>query len=273
MLSADARSGFLEGLGGAAAMQYAVASRLLMDVPACLKEHDEVVVRRYLLLYTFPLLEMCGLFRSADYADQLFWALLQTQVGVHLRYLDDLIDGDVSPESVATRFQATHRLLRDVRHALNERGLAWSARQDDIYGQLFEFEAENRAGFNHDFDSMWRRVSPLCVVADTYLLNSTDESLLLAYREYLAWSLLQADCDDGLKDFGKLVRTPVTRVIRTVTSRTHLDWNAGAGAIAEVKEFLDHRREVLLAKILPCPLWSIIVRHLDQAFSHEEVST
>ncbi len=265
------RGDFLDNLARDLATHCPLIGRLESYVISMLSEEDRTIVRRYFLLYTAPVLEISGLTTTADWERLCLWGLVQTRLGVHLRYLDNIVDGDRSVSSSAAVLLAAHHLLTDAKRLLSERSFGWGALQDDIYGQFLAFESENRAGFHHDFDSLWRRVSPLCVIPETYLAESIPNSLALAYREYLAWTLLQADCDDGLEDLRAGVETPITWTLRTSLYAVHRDWDAGARAINEIKRFLKRRLDQTVGVMAGYPVWMTIITHLEEAFIHEEV--
>jgi hypothetical protein len=234
-------------------------------------DSDEAIVRRYLLLYTLPVLEIGRLFDGPS-ADAIEWATIQTRLGLHLRHLDDVLDGDCTKEAIPKTSFIANALLDEVKRALTARGLSWDREQDDIHAQLLAFEAENHAGFIHDFDSLWRRVSPLCVLTETHLKPKGErQRLVVSYREYLAWSLLHADCDDALHDVRDGTPTPVTRLLEGALSGVHGDWNFGAAVIASLKHFLEQKREQLRRDVVSCPLWLTVISYLDEAFAHADI--
>lgn len=266
------RSDFLDSLMASVTEIWPQVGRLSNSIESKLKEYDLSIVRPYLLLYTLPVLEISGLLDSAKSEDQDLWASVQTMMGVHLRYLDNVIDADVERNVAIGHFLSSHQLLSEVRSILIDRGLQWRPCQDDIYGQFLAFECENHAGFNHDFDSLWRRVSPLCVVPETYLSSAIPDELRLAYKDYLAWSLIHADCDDSLKDLRAACNTPVTRALRASTSGVYLDWRSSAEVIKRIKSFLQRRLEQLEHAIARYPIWSHVIRNANQTFVHEELT-
>lgn len=244
---------------------------LVPRVIAAMPDSDEAIVRRYLLLYTLPVLEI-GQLLDGPLADALEWATIQTRLGLHLRHLDDVLDGDCTKEALPNTSFIANAILDDVKRSLTDRELSWDRQQDDVHAQLLAFETENHAGFIHDFDSLWRRVSPLCVLTETHLRPTGQrQRLVFSYREYLAWSLLHADCDDALSDVRDGSPTPVTRLLEGVLSGVHSDWNSGAAVIASLKTFLEQKREQLRRDVVSCPLWLTVISYLDEAFSHADI--
>lgn len=264
------RSDFFDSLMASVTENWPHVGRLATSVESKLNEYGLPTVRPYFLLYTLPVLEISGLLESGKSADRDLWARVQTMMGVHLRYLDNVIDADVERNVAIMHLLSSHRLLSEAKNLLIDRDLQWRPCQDDIYGQFLAFECENQSGFNHDFDSLWRRVSPLCVVPETYLSSTIPDELRLTYKDYLAWSLIQADCDDSLKDLRAACNTPVTRALRASTTGVYLDWQSSAEVIKQIKSFLQRRFEVLTKMTSNYPVWNNIVLHAGKAFVHEE---
>lgn len=262
---------FIDSLVHDVTQRHPIVGRLLDEITSVMNEDAPNIVRRYFVLYTIPVLEMSELVPNGD-PDKLFlWGLVQTQLGVYIRYADNVVDGDCEAGSIASTLLASHRILSDAKLLLSHHDVVWDADQDDVHSQFLAFESESRAGFHHGFDSLWRRVSPLSVVPETYLSHVIPTQLVLTYRQYLAWSLLHADCDDSLKDLNAGVNTPVTRALTQSSRGVYLDWSSGAEVIADLKEFLRRQGERLLVSAGPYPSWSTIIRHLDAAFSHNEL--
>lgn len=268
VLLSSNQSEFIDSLVTAVTQIYPVTGGLLDGITSVLTDDSSEIVRRYFVLYTVPVLEMSDLLK--DKSDELtLWGFVQTQLGIDIRYADNVVDGDSGSDTAAVLL-ASHRLLTSAKRLLSEHGFSWGCDQDDVYGQYLAFETENQKGFHHDFDSLWRRVSPLCVVTETYLCDVITKKLASTYKRYLAWSLLQADCDDSLKDLAANVNTPVTRALLQSVSGVYLDWSAGAEIIADLKRFLKRQCEQMIASVGAYPAWNTLIRELNQAFSHDE---
>lgn len=262
---------FIDSLVTQTTQMYPKIDGLLNRITSVMVEESPEIVRRYFALYTVPVLEMSDLFKK-DTDELMLWAFMQTQLGVNIRYMDNVVDGDPGTNNAALLL-ASHRVLADAKRLLAEDELSWGEDQDDVYGQYLAYETENQNGFHHDFDSLWRRVSPLCVVTDTYLCKVIPKKLIGTYKRYLAWSLLQADCDDSLKDLAANVNTPVTRTLRQSIFGVYLDWTAGVEVIADLKRFLKRQCELIQGDLEMYPAWSNLIRSLDQTFAHEEQVT
>jgi hypothetical protein len=261
---------FIDSLIHDVISSHPISGSVLSEIISVMKEDAPSVVRRYFVLYTIPILEISGLIPNGNPDELSLWGLVQTQLGVYIRYADDVVDGDCEVSRTASVLLASHRLLSDAKQLISEHELVWDAAQDDLCGQYLAYESENRVGFHHGFDSLWRRVSPLCVVPETYLRDVIPGRLLSTYKQYLAWSLLQSDCDDSIKDLTARVNTPVTRALRQSTFGVYLDWGAGAEVVADIKQFLKHQHEKMLGSLEQYPTWRMLIQQLDTSFAHPE---
>lgn len=271
VLLSSNQTSFIDSLILDVTSDHPATSEALSEITSVMNIDAQNLVRRYFVLYTIPVLEMSGFIRNGNRDELFLWGLVQTQLGLYIRYADDVVDGDCEAGSTASVLLGSHRLLSDAKRLLFDHGFAWEGLQDDLCGQYLAYESENFAGFHHGFDSLWRRVSPLCIVPETYLRDVISRQLLTTYKQYLAWSLLQADCDDSLKDLISGAHTPVTKALRQSTFGVYLDWSACTEVITEMKKFLKKQREKLLRATGRHPSWNNVIRQLDTTFVHDEL--
>jgi hypothetical protein len=242
-----------------------IAGRLEQDIVLPVKE-DPRLVRRYLYLYTLPMLEAAGLL-SNEYSVARFWATVQLCLSLHLRTVDYILDSDRDNEKIVDHTRRAHRYLAHAQDLLQQKGLAWGPSQTALYAQFYEYEVEVHNGFFHDFSSTWRRVSPLCVVPETYLASRLSiAGLTQSYRCFLSWSLLHADCNDVLKDLKSGCVTPVTRLVQEkITGMSH-DMAAGADVLNQIKIFLHWHYQSTHSALESYPLWRTVMEQMETIF-------
>lgn len=233
---------------------------------------DFAIARRYFYFYTVPLLDIAGLLQQSNLEQGVFWGTAQLCLGLHLRYIDYVIDQDIEGASRLAALRRSYLYLAHVQELLHRRSLPWSAEARALYMQFLDYESDVQRGYMHDLGTIWRRVSPLCVVGECYLQEMMHDSQVLRYyRLFLGWSLVQADCDDVLKDLTANRETPVTRLVQEQNSATfHFSLAIGA-TITAIKEQLSAQMVRLYTAIAESyPIWGIVLRSLDELFAHRE---
>ena len=270
--SSSARSSFIDDLHKALLGVDENISQLeqavLGELPTFGGEHKEEKARLYFHLYTIPLLEAAGLFESGRRQEQVFWGAVQSCMGLHIRYADYIIDNDRTGLSTPLLTKRAHAYLARAQSLLLGEGHSWGCEQIAIYGQYIDYECEVEQGYFHDLSSLWRRVSPLCVVGETYLASSIRApEFRRSYRDFLGWSLIHADCDDVLEDLSAQRKTPVTHLIGERITGSAPDLFAAAEAMARIKEFQAKQAQRLLESIGDdCPAWRTIIKEMDKVF-------
>lgn len=235
-----------------------------LRLPVC---EDPQLVRRYLYLYTLPVLEGARLLNgSMDECD--VWATVSVCLSLNLRHLDYVLDADQSSESVPGDIRQAHSLLAGAHEILRIHGVEWGPAQSALYGQFLEYEMEVQQGYFHDLSSLWRRVSPMCVLPETYLAKYLSPGFLRQYRTFLSWSLLQSDCDHALKDMTRQCHTPVTKLLHERTAGVYHDFSVGAEVLDGIKHALQMISSSLRSEIRGYPLWHYIVTQMEEAFQH-----
>jgi len=231
-------------------------------------EEDPRLVRRYLYLYTIPLLEAAGILND-DHQTATWWASVQVCLSLHLRSIDNILDEDRINGKIIDHARKAHLYLAHAQSLLHEKGRFWGSPQAVLYAQFYEYEIEVRDGMFHDFSSLWRRVSPLCVIPETYLgAQFATAGLAQCYRSFLSWSLLHADCDDVLKDLRCGCTTPVTRLVQEKTNGVFHDFAAGAEVLDKIKSFLKRHSESLRSALQLYPLWATVLDEMDRAMTN-----
>ena len=192
----------------------------------------DVLARRYFLLYAVPVIDAAHVLdgRSDTAALQIAAHLC---FGLHIRFCDYVLDGDGQETLRSTALAlayATHAIA-----LLARSGVPPGREIAAVLLQYFDYEEEALRGYNHDASSLWRRVSPLCVVPETVLRRFPARE---AYRRFLSWSLVAADCDDFLEDLRANRATPVTRALRRHVTGSAADAQAIAATVAQIREHL-----------------------------------
>lgn len=225
-------------------------------------EEQPRLIRRYLYLYTLPISQTIGAQTGVDRLTLM--SLAQVALGLHIRCLDDLLDQDKPKLQVGSELLRAHGLLEYAKDRLREGNVRWDSSADAIYRQFLLYDQEARAGFRHSFGSFWRRVSPLCIIPEL-LLERECKSL---YRRYCGWSLLEADCDDAIKDWTHNTVTPVTVQLRDHVRGTRLDFEAGAEVVTECHAVSSYELERLKRELqtLGLATWSTILECLAISF-------
>jgi len=176
-------------------------NRLDKSFPHLLKnDFDLTKSKIYLFRYTLTLLEVADLLNEKRWKEMLFWATVQLRIGMHLRYLDYILDNDRSELSKVELFSRSQAYFLQMHKSLRSQGYLWQNEQDAIYGQFIEIEREIQNNYSISFALLWRRVSPLCVVPETYLKSQVTTVSYKLYKDYLSLSLLYADYQDFLCD-------------------------------------------------------------------------
>jgi hypothetical protein len=224
--------------------------------------YDSEKAELYLHLYTLPVLEAADLLKDERHDEAVKWGKAQLDLCLHIRYLDDVLDGDCTRLSVAETLRRSHAYLRHAHALFASTGASWDEGDEAVYLQFLLYEDEAACGAVLDFDTMWRRVSPLCIVAETRLRDLMPLEFGREYRAFLAWSLAHADCADALEDLKRGRETVVVSAARELAGRSgairpeHL-----AGAVRHVRDLLACRRP------RPAyPLWAHIVDSLERSF-------
>lgn len=226
--------------------------------------YDREKAQLYFRLYTVPVLEYAGLLNPYHEAEAIRWGKIQLLMGLHIRYIDKVIDGDASTLHFH-EVQLAHYYLLAAITLLGRCGHTWNHVAQAIYGQYLQYEAEVRAGHRHSYGSLWRRVSPLCVVPAEYVSSPDGAAPFVWFREYLSWSLLRADCDDALKDLHHGVATPVACLLREAWTNSYHDAFVAHDVLTRVMQFLEQKRQFLAMHIAPrYPLWSVCVNHIHR---------
>lgn len=249
------------------ALEQAVFERLSAPSQlATLEGEEREKGRLYFHLYTIPLLESAGLLEDERWQEAVFWGTVQLCLGLHIRYADYIMDGDQVDASIPRLTKQAHGYLARAQSLLWSKGYAWAPEQTAIYAQFIDYECELEEGCFHDFSSLWRRVSPLCVVGETYLSSSMTSEFRWNYRKFLAWSLIHADCDDVLEDLAAHRKTPVTILAREQITNHSSDLAATAEVIRRLKAFQSKQTERLLEAVSD-PVWQTVIRKMGEAFA------
>jgi hypothetical protein len=268
--SSSVGDAFLDGLRESLTRDSPTSVRL-EDAIRLPVEEDPRFVRRYLYLYTIPILEVAGLLSGPSDAVALMWTTVHLCLSLHLRHIDHVLDSDRDAGRILEHARKSHRYLAYAQDLLQKNHLEWGPAQTAMYSQFYDYEMEVREGYFHDFSSLWRRVSPLCVVPETYLVaDHVSPDFRHSYRSFVSWSLLQADCDDLLKDLKHECTTPVTRLVQERTTGVFGDMAAAAEVVSTIKTVLRVHYEALHSAVSSYPLWRSILERMDQAFGHRE---
>lgn len=225
--------------------------------------------RLYFHLYTIPVLESAGLLEDERWQEAVFWGAVQLCLGLHIRYADYIMDGDKVDASIPRLTKQAHGYLARARSLLWSRGYAWTPDQTAVYAQFVDYECELEEGCFHDFSALWRRVSPLCVVGETYLASSMRSSeFRWNYRRFLGWSLIHADCDDALEDLAANRKTPVTILARERITNHSTDPGGVAEVIAQIKALqAKHARRLLEGLNTESLAWRTIILQMEKSFA------
>lgn len=232
---------------------------------------DRQLARIYFYLYTIPLLESAGLLAKGCFDKAIFWSRVHLLLCLYTRYTDYIIDRDSTGYQTPQILKRAFGYLVEAQDLLKNRGRAWSVNQSAIMVQLFEYEHEVSGGYVHDFSSLWRRVSPLCVLGETYLASTIHvTNFKWLYRWFLSWSLLQSDCDDIFEDLLANRTTPVTILVNEHRAGVHSDILASADTINRIKLFLDKQSRNIVSNISSsCPMWLIIINHMNAIYQEK----
>lgn len=228
--------------------------KLLIDV------EDRGIARRVFYSYTLPLLEGAGLCSPKQQKNAIFWGTIHLCLGLHLRYADYIIDNDKIDKSPLSISEKSYLYLLLAQMLLSQKGYLWGEEQLAMYRQYFDYENEINCDQFHDFGSLWRRVSPLLVICESYLKSSWQIiDLNFYYKRYLSCFLLKEDCIDIIKDIN-FQKTPVTSLISDYG--VHIDGNLVlmVSVIDSVNVIVNRT----LAKIKnhiseKLPIWKIII--------------
>lgn len=228
--------------------------KLLIDV------EDRGIARRYFYLYTLPLLEGTGLCSPKQQEKAIFWGTIQLCLGLHLRYADYIIDNDKIDKSRLLISEKSYIYLLLAQMLLSQKGYLWGEEQLAMYRQYFDYENEVNSDQFHDFGSLWRRVSPLIIICESYLKSSWQIiDLNFYYKRYLSCFLLKGDCLDIIKDIN-FQKTPVTNLIYDYDF--HIDGNLMliANAIDSVDVIVNRTLTKIKNNISEqLPIWKIII--------------
>jgi hypothetical protein len=217
-------------------IESAVRVNIFADVHT--RELDDLpLLERYFRYYTVPLLEGLGVVSERRHEDALFWGSVQVCMGLHLRYMDYLLDGDRPDFGNAYLAGRSAEYFFVAQKMLAERNLKWGVSQWAHYRQCFDFETEVSAGYVHGPMSLWRRVSPLCVIGATYCHSELGVQFVSLYHQFLGWCLLKGDYHDWLCDLNGGRRTCITYMMR--------DSGGSYPSHSHIRGVLDHVRKVL----------------------------
>lgn len=226
-------------------------------------EYDQKKANIYFRLYTIPVLECAGFITPDQLETAVLWGKVQFSMGMHIRYLDTVIDGDTQHDSY-NDLQLAHFYLLEAIRGLGTLGHTWDVSAQAFYCQYLHYESEIRAGHRHTFASLWRRVSPLCVIPEVCLVRRLTQSDMQWFRHYLSWSLLYADCADVFDDMNRHTTTPISRLVREAYTHTYHDAQIAADIVKYMRNYLSQQCRLLESSIQPrYPLWSMCVTHMQ----------
>lgn len=180
---------------------------------------DIDVSKRYFRIYTLPLLETCNLLSEKRFNEALLWSKINLSFCLNLRFLDNVIDDDVEAGDnkytvKLSNLKKADNYLTYALKLLYENGFDWQDENVNVYNQFYEYERESYLGHFYEFDTLWRRVSPLCILMETYLKDRiVDKNFINGFQKYLSCLLITADMDDFFEDFRNKKKTPVTKFI------------------------------------------------------------
>lgn len=241
-----------------------LADRLPNDLSDLLDSQDQERANVYFYLYGLPVIESAGLTEPRAREEALLWARVQTCLGMHLRYADDILDGDAPPDRLALIYRRSRAYLAQAQRLLHEAKHPWGPAQEAIFVQFIAYEMELAGSLSPHFETQWRRVSPLCVLTRTYLAERTEPGFAAEFDRYLAWSLGHADRRDLLEDLNRSRVTPLTRLAHEVAgSTTDLGLPAVSKAHSEAKQFLARSTPTAGQN---APLWQSLIAFLELAY-------
>ena len=227
-------------------------------------EYDQAKAYIYFRLYIIPMLECAGLLTANRVDTAVLWGKVQFSMGMHIRYLDKVIDADTQRNHYHD-VQLAHYYLLSALNTIGTVGQVWNTQAQAIYCQYLHYESEIRVGYRHSFASLWRRVSPLCVVPEQYLAERVAPLDAYWFRHYLSWSLVYADCADVFDDMQNHTTTPISRLLREAWTNTYHDAQIAVDVIGYMQDYLETQCHPLLAFIQPrYPLWSMCVAHMKR---------
>jgi len=237
-------------------------------------EQDRQIAQLYFYFYTVPLLESAGLLVLEQWTNAIFWSAVHLCLCLHLRYVDYAIDKDPSQLSI---YQLTKRATKYLMYAqmlVESKQHCWSSDQVAIYMQYLNYETELLDGHKHDYYTLWRRVSPLCIVGETYLKDSIQsDNFVQAYRRFVSWSLLHADCQDAIIDLAAQRITPITTLLQEQSTNTHLDSAVYASVLEKVKAFLKVQNDRLIFSLGSSnPIWSAVIHAIDAMYDPDNIT-
>lgn len=232
---------------------------------------DRQISRVYFYLYTVPLLESAGFLAKGHLDKAIFWGRVNLLLCLYTRYTDYIIDNDSTDFKTSQLLKLAVCYLAEAQSLLIDHGFTWTIKQSAILNQLFDYEYEVAQGYFHDFSSLWRRVSPLCILGETYLASSIQvPNFKWLFRNFLSWSLLHSDCDDVLEDLAAERITPVTILVSEYRTGLYTDMSASAETIRLIKLFLAKQSQYLSSKLdNNNPMWLAIISHMNTIFTQD----
>lgn len=234
---------------------------------------DDSFFTRYYRYYTVPLLDGLDLMKEEKLDDACFWGTVQVCLGLHLRFVDYLVDGDKAIVNNPRIAGSAAAYLYTAQRKLAERSIKWGPEQWVHYQQCFSFEAEVAAGYMHGPMSLWRRVSPLCVLGRTYCFAQLGNQFVDCYEKFLGWCLLVGDYHDWLKDLAANRRTNVTGFMLQ-SDGAYPDEAHISSVLTHLRHVLAHEhREIvgLIRGMKCCSLWSLVMRALGSVHASSAV--
>ena len=94
--------------------------------------YDDEKAQLYFRLYTVPVLEYAGLLQPNRRDEAIRWGIIQCALGMHIRYIDKVIDGD-TPADHFHEVQCAHYYLLAAISFLGECGCHWNHAAQAIY--------------------------------------------------------------------------------------------------------------------------------------------
>lgn len=218
------------------------------------------MARLYFRLYGLPVLEAAGLFDVRRFEQAVAWGSVQICLSLYIRNIDYVLDADHEHVNNPTSIWIATSCLIKAQLLVQALGLSWSSAQFDILQQHLRYEVESQHGHRHEIGLLWRRVSPLCVVGETYLAGAmTVSNFQSLYRSYLSWSLLRADCDDLFDDLKMNRLTPLTILVQEEKRGTYQDLAVALGVQNRVVALLDRQQHWIRRQLNDSvPVWNLL---------------